>query len=502
MTLHAPDAALSIPPRDALHLRAGLRRTSTFWWWLPLLIAALAGGITYTLSENQADVYAASATLLAPPERAAAVETYAGLATTTEILREVIRATRLPITVEALQRSVRTEVRGDLMEVTVRASTAAGAQFLAQTLANVLVRDTPTLLGGAPQPTILSTPITPAGRVEPDPAPDTAIAVALGLVGGILLAAALAMRERPVQHPLEIQQLAGLTTYGIIPRRGPREPEPAMRARPRSEEAEAIRLLREAVEEARQARPFHTLLIAGVEPGAGATSVAANLALSMAHTGHTVLLVDADLRRPRLHQVLGLPNDMGFADLLSDAVLPIEEMLTAVPESSVRMIATGMLPPSPADLLATPRTAALLERLRAAADLVILDAPPVSTAADAAILARACDAVLLVVDAARTRAAPLQEARLALAGSPLLGAVLTHAPAHAADARYQGYFDASRSLPSATAPPHLPASPPPSPTPALTTEAPPRARHDPAEAAAGERIAGDTGKTDGDRAGG
>ncbi|MGQ9925285.1 MAG: CpsD/CapB family tyrosine-protein kinase [Chloroflexaceae bacterium] len=179
---------------------------------------------------------------------------------------------------------------------------------------------------------------------------------------------------------------------------------------PSSAAAEAYRTLRTNILFSSLDRPLHTLVITSTGPDEGKSTTLANLAVTMAQAEQRVLMVDCDLRRPSLHTLFGAPNDRGLTSALleqSEGPLPIQETGVA----GLHLLASGPLPPRPADLLGSRRMGALIERLRAEADMVLFDTPPVVAVTDAAVLAPRVDGVLLVLQAGHTRRDRAREAR-------------------------------------------------------------------------------------------
>ena len=201
----------------------------------------------------------------------------------------------------------------------------------------------------------------------------------------------------------------------------------------RSSQAEAYRSLRTNLEFSSLDHPIHTLLVTSAAPDEGKSTTLANLGVISAQAGKRVVLLDCDLRRPRLHEFFELSNNVGVTTALLNAEATLPLQATSVP--NLRVMTSGPLPPNPADLLASARMKALLEQVAADADLVLLDAPPVITVTDAALLAAKVDGVLLVVSAGHTKRDHAQRAKdlLAKVNARLVGAVLTNAAVDASD---------------------------------------------------------------------
>ncbi len=197
---------------------------------------------------------------------------------------------------------------------------------------------------------------------------------------------------------------------------------------PRSPVAEAYRRLRTNLEFASLDSSLRTLLVTSAGPDEGKSTTLSNLAVSIAQAGRRVILVDGDLRHPRLHELFGLDNRQGLTTVVGQASgdIPLQESGV----NGLRVLAAGPLPDIPADLIASPAVETLIATLREQADIVLFDAPPVVVVTDAAVLASKVDGVLLVINAGRTRREYAQRAKALLAQvhARVVGAVLTNAP--------------------------------------------------------------------------
>ena len=207
---------------------------------------------------------------------------------------------------------------------------------------------------------------------------------------------------------------------------------------PRSAAAEAYRTLSTNIQFSSLDRDIRTLLVTSVGPEEGKSIVLANLAITMAEGGKRVVMVDCDLRRPSLHQIVGLADQPGLTTMmLNEALAP---PLQATQYPNVSLVAAGPLPPNPAELISSERFTRVLAAIAAEADIVLVDAPPISAVTDATILATRVDGVLLVVDSGRTRRDPGRRAaeQLQRVGARVLGAVLTNVRAEKVQADYLG----------------------------------------------------------------
>lgn len=172
-----------------------------------------------------------------------------------------------------------------------------------------------------------------------------------------------------------------------------------------------------------------TLLVVSPFAGEGKTTVASNLAVMLAKADKRVVLVSADMRQPRLHELFELPNLQGLSDILSGS-RSVEACLLPTDLPNLIVCPAGPVPLDPAELLQSRSMTSLLETLREAADCIILDCPPILVVADALGLVPMSDASILVVDSVTTMRGAVAEARnhLEQVGARLLGGVLNNVP--------------------------------------------------------------------------
>ena len=197
---------------------------------------------------------------------------------------------------------------------------------------------------------------------------------------------------------------------------------------PRSSVSEAFRTLRTNLQFASVDKELRSILVTSAEPGARKSSTLANLAVTMAQAEKRVILVDCDLRKPSLHELFGLENEIGLVTMmLKDKALenpPLQE--TGV--SGLWFLASGPLPPRPSDLLGSKRMERIIEILQDKADILLFDAPPVLAVTDASILATKIDGVLLVTSAGRTKREQVKDAmaQLERVNAHIVGTVLNN----------------------------------------------------------------------------
>jgi capsular exopolysaccharide synthesis family protein len=195
---------------------------------------------------------------------------------------------------------------------------------------------------------------------------------------------------------------------------------------PRHPTSEAYRSLRTNLQFSALDTNLRTMSVTSANPSEGKTTTAVNLAIVMAQAGHSVALVDADLRRPRVHKLFGVNNSMGLTDAVVHSDMPATHYLRPTDVENLQLMTSGKIPPNPAELLGSRRMSDLLERLKEAVDVVICDTPPILAVTDAAIVGRQVDGVLMVMNAGKTRMDSAIQATQSLrkVNCHLLGAVL------------------------------------------------------------------------------
>ena len=257
------------------------------------------------------------------------------------------------------------------------------------------------------------------------------IALAAGLALGVGQAFLREQLDNTVKTQDDLEHSSRAAFLGLIPTVKPADLEPGqtpdlhIQRKPKSPVAECCRIVRTNLLFLATEKPLQRLLVTSSGPQEGKTTAVINLGITFAQSGQRVLLVDTDLRRPRLHRAFGLSGEVGLSSVLLDETLLARALQpTSVPGLSV--LACGPLPPNPAELLHTERFRALVVELSRRFDQVVFDSPPVGAVTDAQILSACVDGVLLLAKAGKTTKDGLQRARRALSdvNARVVGAVL------------------------------------------------------------------------------
>lgn len=280
-------------------------------------------------------------------------------------------------------------------------------------------------------------------QVRPRKAMAMAVALLLALMLALALAFVLEFADSTIKDWHDLSERLGHKVLGVLPVIGDDEAPPRkpgappdgsessrdffIHENPRSQVAEAFRALRTNLLFMSTATPIKSLLITSADPSEGKSTIAISTAISMAMSGSRVLLVEADMRRPRFALSLGLQSDRGLTTCLAGND-PVTKHTQTTQIPGFEVLVCGPIPPNPAELLHTKRFAELKAEMESEFDLVIFDSPPVNAVADALVLGSQVDGCLMVVRASRTTRHALKHALRQLRGVDIyvLGTVLNH----------------------------------------------------------------------------
>jgi capsular exopolysaccharide synthesis family protein len=259
-----------------------------------------------------------------------------------------------------------------------------------------------------------TSPISILGRagVNPDPVrPKRLLIVMLSAMTGLFLGVCFALLQEfmddRINAPEDARKLLGVPALGYIPQID-REDQRLLTAKSTGGSVlEAYRVLRSNVRFAAVDETMQTLLVTSTIPGEGKSLTAVNLAVAMALDGKKVVLVDADLRRPTIHEKFGIRNTPGLTNVLVGS-MSLEKALQPTSIANLQILASGPIPPNPAELLNSRAMEQVQELLKDQADMIIFDSPPCLSVADAQVLAANVDGLIYVVQLGSTRKSALR----------------------------------------------------------------------------------------------
>jgi len=297
----------------------------------------------------------------------------------------------------------------------------------------------------------------PHAPVGPARARNIVIAFVLALMSGIGLAFLLDFLDDTIKSVDDVDRYIHLPALALIPAAASEKPRLrggpapatltnttalAMVGDVRSPIAEAYRHLRTSLLLSSAGTPPRAILVTSSQPSEGKTTTAINTAFMLAQTGAQILIIDCDLRRPRLHAQFNLSNNRGLTNCLSGESDDLDSLIqTYEKQPNLKVLPSGPIPPNPAELLGSEEMRNLLTRLREKFTHIIVDSPPAISFTDASILSTFVDGVILVVHAGRSSRAVVRRARQQLldVGANIFGVVLNNVKMESHDYYYAGY---------------------------------------------------------------
>jgi tyrosine-protein kinase Etk/Wzc len=281
---------------------------------------------------------------------------------------------------------------------------------------------------------IIDTAIVPQGAISPN----LRLNLMLGLIAGLLLSIGVAFFLEFIDDSLktveEVERTIRKPIYGIIPRipettlDDAGDPIPSQNLvthhSPKSPISEAFRTMRTNIHFADPDQTMATLLITSAGPSEGKSTIVANLAITIANTGRKTLLVDCDLRKPKLHTLFEHQRDSGLTTALAGGA-PWQSVLKDTQVENLRLLTSGPIPPNPTEIVASQAMKDIIEDFKTEFDFILFDSPPVVAVTDAAILSTYTSGTLMVVELGRSRGSAVNRALdlLAKVNANLLGIV-------------------------------------------------------------------------------
>lgn len=379
----------------------------------------------------------------------ARVRSYVETVGTPSVLQPVIDRLGLDVTPAELQERV--EAGADLNTVIIKISvndpSAVTAAAIAQAVGDSLIETVDELerpFNDGVSPVKLSV-VTPAVAPVSPSSPNTRLYLAFGLLTGLGVGIGIALLrttlDTRIRGEIDLRKLTQAPVLGGIAFDADASKKSLLtQVHPQSPRAESFRQIRTNLQFAHVSQRAKAMLVTSSLPGEGKTTTATNLAVTLAQAGQTVVLVDADLRRPRVHDYLGLERNAGLTTALVGAA-DVNDLLQPWGDNDLFVLTSGQIPPNPSELLGSEAMKQLIVGLESAFDAVIIDAPPLLPVTDATVLAQQVGGVVLVVGSSKVKLPELQKSlnALEMVEANLLGVVLNLLPAKGPDAYSYGY---------------------------------------------------------------
>jgi capsular exopolysaccharide synthesis family protein len=294
--------------------------------------------------------------------------------------------------------------------------------------------------------TVTSVASEPMAPYSPNMTTNMTMGLVFGIVGGVALAFLLDYLDDTIRTKDELAKIApDVPLLGIVPNIEARKGDVAMKDlfaanQPKSTISEAYRGVRTALTLSARGPQQKAMLLTSAGPREGKTTTAINLATVLAFSGARTLVIDADLRKPRVHASFNVPNKRGLTNLIVGEDDPAD-YCQKTQVDRVDVLTSGPIPPNPSELLGRPRTREILRKLRERYDQIIVDTPPIGAVTDAAVIATMVDGVILVVHAGKTRRQIVSRGieQLRYINAPIIGVILNNL--HLGRGRYYpGYY--------------------------------------------------------------
>lgn len=212
-------------------------------------------------------------------------------------------------------------------------------------------------------------------------------------------------------------------------------------ANPRSPISETYRTLRTNIDFASIDETLQVIMVTSAGPGEGKSTTIANLAVTYSQADRRVLLIDADMRKPTAHKTFQISNQYGLSSVMSQQST-VEESIQMTDISNLDVMTAGAIPPNPAEMMASKRMTAMLEKLRGTYDIILIDTPPLLAVTDAQVAASKSDGVVLVVDQGRVKRDIAMKAiqYLQNVNARVLGVVLNNVKRKSSEEAYYYYY--------------------------------------------------------------
>jgi len=379
------------------------------------------------------------------------VTSYSELIQGQQVAQRVVDTLKLPVGAAQVASEVSVNVKTDtvILGVTVTDPSPERARDIANALSQQftqLVTELETPQGStsaAAKVTVVQQASLPTTPVVPQTTRNIALGAVVGLLLGIGLAVLRDRLDNTVKDRREVVEATQAAVIGTVPFDSDRPKHPlASFGEGHSSSAEAYRQVRTNLQFLDVDNPPRAMVITSAVPNEGKTTTALNLAFALGESGHRVVLVEADLRRPRLVKYLQLVENVGMTNVLSGTA-ELDDVLQPTANPAVTVLASGPHPPNPSELLGSSRLQTLLATLRSRYDYIVFDAPPLLPVTDSAVLTAHADGAILVARHGHTERDKLARAAESLRSvdARVLGTILNMVPAKSSGYDYAYYYE-------------------------------------------------------------
>jgi len=356
------------------------------------------------------------------------VATYGEIVKSRLVSNEVINNLNLKFTPEQLEKKVKVTLVTDteIIKIVVTDNDPELAAKIANEIAQVFKKNVVEIMK-IENVQIIDEAEVPTTPVTPRPMLNMSIAGALGMILGTLLVFLIEYLDNAIKTASDIGKYLGFSVIGMIPKS--KNKDLIIYNNLKSPESEAYRTLRTNIQFSSVDRHIKTMVITSSGPGEGKSTIISNLAISMALTEKKVLLIDSDLRKPRIHCIFNTDNSCGLTTVLAEA-MDYKDCIVHTDIKGLDILTSGPIPPNPVELLGSNKMKKFLETIAEEYDIVLLDTPPVGVLTDGAVVSTKCDGVILVCAIGQTKIkdAVHSKEHLQKVNANILGAVMNKVP--------------------------------------------------------------------------
>lgn len=442
-------------------------------WWIVVLGAALGVGGAFAYNLNATPQYSSTVTFFVstPTEDGTSplsadqfatrrITSYVGLLSSDVVAQRIADETDIDLDASAIASTISGEadLNTVLLTATVTDSSPERSFLIAQGLANKfgsIVNEVDPIGPGEVVLRVISGPTLNPVPVSPRTTFNLAVGFVLGAALGMVAALLRQILDTTVRQPQVLRALTNdAPVLGVIPFEASAKKAPLIvDNHSRSIRAEAFRHLRTSLQFLDVERPVRVVVVTSSIADEGKSTTATNLAISFSDSGSKVLLIEADLRRPRVADYLGMERAVGLTNVLVGQV-DVEDVLQPWGGRGLTVLVSGSIPPNPSELLGSSRMAQLLELLKQRFDVIVIDTPPLLPVTDAAVAVAHADGAVLVVRHGKATRTQITAAfrTLTAVDARLLGTVLNMTPKRGEDGYgaygYGYYEDESSKLPT------------------------------------------------------
>lgn len=378
------------------------------------------------------------------------VKSYTAMVDVPEVLDKVIAELNLRTTTADLAESVTASspLNTSLIDI---AATSGNPQQAAQ-VANSVARyfsdvvtefERPEDGGTSPvKLTVVRAATVPLGPDSPNLKLNLALGLLVGLALGVGYAVLREVLDTGVRSDADVAEVTSASVVAHVPlSKDPAAPRLAVQDAPLSSRAESYRRLRTNLQFLELAEGRRSIVVTSSLPGEGKSTTTANLALALADAGRSVVLVDADLRKPSIARYFDLEGAVGLTTVLIGEA-EVDDVLQPWGDGKLQLLASGEVPPNPSEILGSDAMVRLLDELSSRFDVVLIDSPPLLPVTDAAVLGRVAGGVLVVASTMNVHKAQLKQAltQLEAVGVRVLGVALNRVPATGDGGYYYGEY--------------------------------------------------------------